>query len=158
MNHLYYFLHFFRLKVNDAPNHLGQILKRLKTIAIYWWTSLPIITLWVTKLGQICRLLLLCLRHRHKLRNQFMNFYIVHRGLSSGLREGLWGYCWLALVGQAGWQRLAGWLVVVPFSFFFEAAASNICLPSFRPSFLLQRLSWRQTMTIEIKKMMLTSK
>ena len=42
--------------------------------------------------------------------------------------------------------------------FFFEAAASNICLPSFRPSFLLQRLSWRQTMTIEMKRMMLTSK
>ena len=42
--------------VNDAPNHLAQILKRLKTIAIYRWTSLPIITLWVTQLRQICRL------------------------------------------------------------------------------------------------------
>ena len=43
--------------VNDAPNLLAQILKRLKTIAIYWWASLPIITLWVTQLSQICRLL-----------------------------------------------------------------------------------------------------
>ena len=42
--------------LNDAPNHLAQILKRLKTIAIYRWTSLPIITLWVTQLRQICRL------------------------------------------------------------------------------------------------------
>ena len=33
-----------------------RTVKRLKTIAIYWWTSLPIITLWVTQLRQICRL------------------------------------------------------------------------------------------------------
>ena len=33
-----------------------RTVKSLKTDVIYWWTSLPIITLWVTKLGQICRL------------------------------------------------------------------------------------------------------
>ena len=40
----------------NAPNQLAQILKSLKTTAIYWWTSLPIITLSVTQLGEIYRL------------------------------------------------------------------------------------------------------
>ena len=35
-----------------------RTVKSLKTDAIYRWTSLPIITLWVTQLGQICRLLI----------------------------------------------------------------------------------------------------
>ena len=44
------------IHVNEAPNRLAQILKRLKTIANYRWTSLPIMTLWVTQQKQIYRL------------------------------------------------------------------------------------------------------
>ena len=44
------------IHVNEAPNRLAQILKRLKTIAIYRWTSLPIMTLWVAQLKQIYQL------------------------------------------------------------------------------------------------------
>ena len=65
--------------VNDAPNHLAQILKRLKTIAIYWWASLPIMTLWVNSWGQIYRLLVyIKFTNKHKLKKHVGT---VHEGI-----------------------------------------------------------------------------